>query len=147
MAFDESGAFRALDLFADFNDEQMRLLAFASEAVSLGAGEVLFTAGEPANGGYVLVSGRLAVEGEDEVAGFVIEPPALVGEMGLMLTRPRPQTVVTRLASELLFVPREPFLKILRSDPALAESVANTLRAELANYLDRVTGLASRFSD
>lgn len=146
MAFDESGALRALEFFADFSDEQMRLLSFASEAVSLAAGEELFAAGAPANGAYVLVSGQLAVAGEGGAEGFVIEPPAVVGEMGLMLARPRSQTVVARRASELLLVPREPFLKILRSDAALAASVANTLRGELTNYLDRVTGLAARFS-
>ncbi|WP_116652476.1 cyclic nucleotide-binding domain-containing protein [Pelagibacterium sediminicola] len=146
MAFDESGAFRALELFADFNDEQMRLLSFASEAVSLRMGEELFSAGAPANGAYVLVEGQLEVSGEGAAEGFVIEPPAVVGEMGLMLARPRAQTVVARRASELLLVPREPFLKILRSDAALAESVANTLRGQLADYLDRVTKLAPRFS-
>jgi CRP-like cAMP-binding protein len=148
MAFDESGAFRALDLFADFDDEQLRLLTFASETVSLSAGDVLFEAGDFANGGFALVSGQLEAHDTQTGTGdkFIIDPPALVGEMGLMLAKPRPATVLARAHSELLFIPREPFLKILRSDPALAESVANILRGELAAYLDRVTGLGSRFS-
>ncbi|WP_196260304.1 Crp/Fnr family transcriptional regulator [Pelagibacterium limicola] len=147
MAFDESGAFRALDFFADFDDEQLKLLAFASEALSVAPGDVIFEAGVAANGAYVLVSGQLeARETQTDSGRFIIDPPALVGEMGLMLTRPRAETVVARRSSELLFVPREPFLKILRSDPPLAESVAAILRHDLVNYLDRVTGLASRFT-
>ena len=147
MAFDESGAFRALDFFADFDDEQLKLLSFASEAVTLRAGDVLFEAGESANGGYVLVQGQLeAHAGPSDTRPFLIDPPALVGELGLMLTRPRPSSILARCDSQLLFVPREPFLKILRSDPALTESVADVLRRELTGYLDRVTGLGSRFS-
>lgn len=145
MAFDESGALRALDLFADFSDDHIKLLAFASEAVSLAAGAVLYEAGDLANGAYVLVSGQLESRGLAEDR-FVVDPPALVGEIGLMLARPRPVTLVARRSCELLFVPREPFLKILRSEPALARSVAEILREDLAAYLDRVTGLAPRFS-
>lgn len=146
MAFDESGALRALDLFADFSDEHLKLLAFASEAVSLSSGDALYEQGEMANGAYVLVSGQLEARAPAE-GRFLIDPPSLVGEIGLMLARKHPATVLARRQSELLFVPREPFLKILRSDPDLARSVADILRAELASYLDRVTGVAPRFSD
>lgn len=141
MAFDESGAFRALDLFADFSDEQLRLLNFASETMALSPGDILYQSGEASTGAYALISGQLeAQDGATENAPkFIIDPPALVGEMGLMLSRPRPATVIARRQSELLYIPREPFLKILRSDPDLAASVAEFLRAELAAYLDRVT--------
>ncbi len=146
MAFDESGALKALELFADFSDEQLKLLTFASEAVSVAAGEVIFSAGDMANGGYVLVTGQLELQDGTGNGGFIVDPPALVGEIGLMLAKPRAATVTARRVSDLLFVPREPFLKILRSDPALAHSVAAFLRAELSSYLDRVTGLGPRFS-
>lgn len=141
-------AFRTLDMFAGFSDEQLRLLAFVCEDVSLRPGDGLYAAGDAANGAYVLVSGALEAGSDADEAGgrFRIEPVSLIGELGLMLTRPRATTVRAIHRSQLLFVPREPFLKLLRTDPALAEDVAATLRAELARYLDTIVQLDGRFS-
>jgi CRP-like cAMP-binding protein len=144
-----AAAFAELDIFSSFSDEQLRLLVFVCEDISLAPGEVLYAAGDAADGAYVLVAGALEathspVEGS---ARFRIEPVALVGELGLMLTRPRGASVRAARTSSLLFVPRGPFLKLLRSHPELAEDVAATLRAELSRYLDSIAQLGERFSD
>lgn len=140
--------FAGFDLFAAFSDEQLKLMAFVSEARVLEAGDVLYQAGETADGAYVLASGRMeAVHTPEDGGGrYAIVPPALIGEIGLMLTRPRATSIVAQARSELLFVPREPFLKLLRGDPGLAGHVAETLRAELANYLEQIARLGPRFS-
>jgi len=141
-------AFRYFDLFADFSDEQLNLLSFVSEIVSLGVGDVLYSIDDTADGGYILFEGRL--EAFDEATGesgdYDITAPALIGELGLLLTRPRSATIVASGPARLVFVPRESFLKLLRTDPALAESVSETLRDELARYLDSIARLAPRFS-
>jgi len=142
-------AFAELDIFSSFSDEQLRLLAFVCEEISLAPGEALYAAGDAADGGYVLVSGALEAT-HSPVEGslrFRIEPVALVGELGLMLTRPRGASVSAVRTSALLFVPRGPFLKLLRSHPELAEDVAATLRAELSRYLDSIAQLGERFSN
>ncbi|AEQ53305.1 Cyclic nucleotide-binding domain-containing protein [Pelagibacterium halotolerans] len=141
-------AFAELDIFSSFSDEQLRLLAFVCEEVSLAPGDILYSAGDAADGGYVLVSGALEathspVEGSKR---FRIEPVALVGELGLMLTRPRGASLRAARTSTLLFVPRGAFLKLLRSHPELAEDVATTIRAELSRYLDSIAQLGGRFS-
>lgn len=141
-------AFGELDIFAGFSDEQLKLLAFVAEEVSLRAGDLLYNAGDTADGAYVLVSGALeASHPEDEGSGkFRIEPVALLGELGLMLTRKRAATITAMAISTALFVPREPFLKLMRNHPDLAEDVAQTLRAELSRYLDSIAQLDGRFS-
>lgn len=148
MGDDEAiASFRKFELFADFNDEQLKLLAFVSEDRALARGDVLYQTGEKADGAYVLVTGTLeSSDGEHVSERYQITPPALIGEMGLMLTRPRATTVAARTPSQLLFIPREPFLKLLRNNPALAESVSAILRAELARYLDSIAQVAPRFS-
>lgn len=142
-------AFAKLDIFSSFSDEQLRLLAFVCEEISLAPGDGLYTAGDVADGGYVLVSGALEAT-HSPVEGsrwFRIDPVALVGELGLMLTRPRGTSVRTVRSSKLLFVPQGAFLKLLRSHPELAEDVAATIRAELLRYLDSIAGLSDRFSN
>ncbi|WP_421951818.1 cyclic nucleotide-binding domain-containing protein [Pelagibacterium sp.] len=141
-------AFAELDIFSSFSDEQLRLLAFVCEEVQLAPGDNLYAAGDAADGAYVLVSGALeATHSPVEGSGrFRIDPVALVGELGLMLTRPRGASVKAARTSTLLFVPRGPFMKLLRSHPELAEDVATTLRAELSRYLDSIARLGERFS-
>jgi len=75
-----------------------------------------------------------------------VRPTALVGEFGLMLTRPRGMTMTADGPAKLLFVPREAFLKLLRNEPELAGQVAARLRRQLAHYLDAVTRAGARFS-
>lgn len=133
-------------LFSDFSEEQLRLLAFVAEDQTLRGGEVLYRAGDDASGAYVLCAGVLvASEDASSPRDYTIRPRALVGEMGLMLTRPRGATLTARGPAELLFVPRTGFLKLLRTDPALAGCVAERLREELVRYLDAVTQLGERF--
>jgi len=148
MGIDEAVALLGdIDLFADFSREQLRLLAFVAEDTTLERGAVLYTAGDPANGAYVLVSGVL-VASEDPAArgAYRVRPTALVGEFGLMLTRPRGMTMTADGPAKLLFVPREAFLKLLRNEPELAGQVAARLRRQLAHYLDAVTRAGARFS-
>jgi len=141
-------AFGELDIFAGFSQEQLRLLAFVAEEVALRPGELLYSAGDAADGAYVLVTGALEASHPEGEGGekFRIEPVALIGELGLMLTRPRAATIGAARTSTALFVPREPFLKLLRSHPELAEDVSQTLRAELSRYLESIAQLGGRFS-
>jgi CRP-like cAMP-binding protein len=148
MELDESIAvFGSMELFEDFDDEQLRLLAFVSETRDLEPGDVIYAAGDAPNGAYLLVSGSLEARHDERPSAiYRISPPALVGEMGLVLTRPRATTIVVRTRARVLFVPREPFMKLLRSDPDLAASVADKIRAELARYLGAIEQLKSRFT-
>lgn len=140
--------FAGFALFAAFSAEQLKLLAFVSETRDLEPGDVLYGAGEIADGAYLLVRGRLeAVHLPEDGGGhYAITPPALIGEIGLMLARPRATSIVAQERAQLLFVPREPFLKLLRGDPGLAAHVADILRAELASYLEQISKLGPRFS-
>lgn len=138
----------SIAFFAEFSIDQLRLLAFVSEWRRLMPGDLLYSAGEPADGGYVLTAGRLqALDDAAPASGYRIDPPALVGEIGLVLTRPRSATIKAATRAELLFLPRAPFLKLLRSDPALAEAVSAQIRAVLLGYLDAIDRLKPRFEE
>lgn len=139
--------FRQHDVFSEFSDEQLYLLSFASDVRILPAGMQIYAAGERADGAYILVSGTLISHDGPEfsIPGYEIMAPALVGEIGLMLTRPRGTSVSTKDECVVIFVPREPFLKLLRADPYIAEYVSDILRKELETYLQRIVDLAPQF--
>ena len=139
-------AFRELELFAHFNDEHLRLLAFVCQEQRLMAGDVLSEAGASVGGAHVLVSGQLEAGSGEGGPRYRITPPALIGEIGLMLDKPRATTIVATRTSSVLLVPREAFMKLLRTNPELAQGVADTLRGELTRYLESIATLGGRFS-
>ena len=140
-------ALRELELFADFTEEHLRLLAFVSQDRDLAPGETLCEAGSIPGGAHVLVTGQLEARHTEADGGgrYRISPPSLIGEIGLMINRARATTLVATRSSSVLFVPKEPFMKLVRSHPELAQGVADTLRAELTRYLDSIAGLSGRF--
>ena len=52
----------SVPLFAAFEREALRLVAFSAESRIYRAGDVVFRKGEPSDGGYVVMSGTVALE-------------------------------------------------------------------------------------
>jgi CRP-like cAMP-binding protein len=147
MQLDDAATILAhADFFAICNNEQCRLLAFASERQRHAAGAELYAAGTVPGGAHVLISGRLRVT--PEAGGGkpydVITPGALIGAMALVLTRKRPVTVTALTEAETLFVPRQAFLKLAGQYPELAARAADHIRGELSAYLGAITPLRGR---
>jgi len=134
------------DFFAMCNDEQKRLLAFASEQKQFAAGEIIYARGDASRGAYVLISGQ-ARAGENGSVGIkaqdIAEPGTLIGELGLIVDRPRRSTVYAYSDIELLFVPRTAFLKLIRQYPDLADKAISRIQGELSGFLSAVSGFSN----
>lgn len=85
--------------------EDLRLLAEMALCVRLARGEILFCAGDFADGVYILASGRLGVlpAGGETVVRF-LDRGDLLGEYGMAANASRTATVRAEEDSELLFV-------------------------------------------
>jgi len=111
----------------------LRSLAIASETYSMRPGEVLFTAGEDADGAYILQQGSLTLtplQGPETVAG----PGTLLGESALLAETRRPATATAREASLLMRVSRSTFLKILDSYPDAAQRLRDHLAQRASQW-------------
>lgn len=124
--------------FAGLDSEQLRLLAFSSERKTYTDGAVLYESGTEPEGAFVLVSGKLSVIDErgDAKPTSVEEPYSTVGEMALILTRPRPTTVKADGPCDVIFVPRQGYRKLLDAYPELARAMANKLQSSLGQFLN-----------
>lgn len=112
-----------ISLFVDFPAEQLRLLAFGSKRQLLRGEEVLFSEGETADGGYVVVSGQVdivVIRGNREIILASQLENSLIGEMALITNNKRVASAVARTNVELLFIPRELFKRMLFEYPNLA---------------------------
>lgn len=126
------------EIFAALEPGARRAIAFSAESRILRAGDVLFRRNERSNGGIFLLSGSVALDGSDQGAGSarIIRPPALLGEIALLVETERPATAIAREPSSVLRISRQLFHRVLNEFPGSAER----LRLSLADKLMRFVG-------
>ena len=111
----------------------LRMLAIGSEQRNFGRGDLLFSAGEDADAGFVVQHGSFRVD--DGVAAEIIAGPAtLIGELALVVAIKRPSTAVALDNSSVIRISRSLFQRVLESDPA----AARRLRDEFATRTSQI---------
>src|SRR4051795_4638984 len=111
-------------------------LAASAQPVSVRAREWLFRQGDPGDSLYVVLTGRLEIVIESEGAA---EPKVIrvlgrgdsVGELALLTESPRSASVRARRDSELLYVTREHFARLLDERPEFAAGLTRVLGRQL----------------
>lgn len=119
------------ELFELVERDALRLMAFAAETRRLRAGEYLFREGERSDGGYVVMSGALAVGKESGVAA-IAGRGALIGRIALFVRMKRPVSAVARERSEVLRISPTMMKRMLEEFPAAAIAIRDALADELA---------------
>ena len=106
----------------------LRILAIGTESYSLHAGEVLFTQGETADGGYVIQRGSFVLSTEHgKDSEIVAGPGTLLGEMALITETKRPATARAREDSTVLRISRSMFMRMLEGFPDAAQRLRDLL--------------------
>ncbi len=137
MALDtELDALTRIDLFAVFEAEALRALVYGAETRLLRAGNVLFRRGEAADGGYLLATGSIAIEGRDPGAQVekILRPLLLIGEIALIAATARPVTMFAREPSTVLKISRTLFHDILEKHPVTASRVRRLFQDRLQQF-------------
>ena len=124
-------------LFEHFDREAVRLLAFAAETRTLRAGDVLFRHDDATDGGYLVLRGRLTLEGGGRSVSA--GPGDVIGRTALFAPTRRAATATAREASTVLRVPHALMRRVLEEFPAAAIAIREVMEAEL---LDLQAGLA-----
>ncbi|MBI3274463.1 MAG: cyclic nucleotide-binding domain-containing protein, partial [Methylocystis sp.] len=113
---------RRIPLFQDFELEALRLLVSSAETRLLRAGDALFRRDEPADGGFILTSGSIALGTEDDgrPAEKIVRPFTLLGERALVAPTRRPVTAMAREPAAVLKITRQLFHRVLVDYPRTA---------------------------
>ncbi len=128
---------------AALEPEALRQLALAAEMRTLVKGETLFRRDEQSDGGYVLVSGSIALDLSDRSqAERIVYPPTLIGDMALITKTRRPATAVAREPTTALKISRVLFHRVLDELPHSAERLKRLLSGRLVQFLHELDGLA-----
>jgi len=115
--------------------DALRILAIGAESRYVHKGEVLFVAGETADGGYIIQEGSFRLEGASKQAGeLIVGPGTLLGELALICEIRRPATATANEPSTVIRISRSLFLKMLEGYPHAASVLRDQIvtRAQYA---------------
>jgi CRP/FNR family cyclic AMP-dependent transcriptional regulator len=135
-------------LFAELNDEALAQLARHCVSRQFSTGNVLFTTGEECRGLYIIQSGRVRIYRTDpagrEQVLHVEGPGRTVAELPMFDGGPYPASAVTIEDSNLVFLPRQAFEHLYRTQPDIAQAVIRALGRRLRHLVHLTETLAFR---
>jgi CRP-like cAMP-binding protein len=123
-----------IPLFAALEPVALQELVLGATTRALAPGELLFSRGEAAQGGFVLTTGAIVLETREQGGGpeKIVKPVTLIGEIALIAPTARPTFARAREDSTLLEIPRALFRETLESHPKTAGRVRALFKERLA---------------
>lgn len=147
---DDIRALKQVSLFQAFTTEQLRLIAFGTEHLTLNKGRELFRAGDAAECGFVVLSGSINLVEDDKTNRRVLQTisqGALIGELALITETTRPCGAVAAENSEVIRINRSLMRRVLGEYPELAARLHADISARFAELLKNITKLERKFAD
>jgi CRP-like cAMP-binding protein len=131
MTIEDDIAFlEGIPLLRRLGGPALRILAIGAESYRVEPGQVLFVAGETADGAYIVQDGSFSLQPDTGGAADVIAGPGtLLGESALMAETRRPATATARENSTVLRISRAMFLKMLEGYPDAAQRLREVIAA------------------
>jgi CRP-like cAMP-binding protein len=136
-------------LFADIDDDKLRLIAFGAERRRLSRGQQLFREGAPADCAFAIASGsfsltRSQVDGSVEVVDTVGRG-TLLSELAMISFVERKFTATAEEDSEVIRINRPLFRRMLEEYPEVAVVVEARIKDNLQTMIRNVQKLAPKF--
>lgn len=149
MALDDDiRVLSGVGLFEGFTREQLRLMAFGAESMTLAAGRDIYTEGASADCAFVVASGRVALFTQQNGKRQTVEtlgPGAILGELALIADTRRMTGAATQTEVRLIRLSRTMFHRILEEFPETAVRLHERISEDLQTMIRRIEQVASRF--
>lgn len=131
---------RSIPLFRPVDPEALRLLAFSAVRRQLRPGDILFRRGEMADGGFLVISGAVVLDAQDDgsPSRHVFGEGTLIGQLAMFAPIERPATAIAREATTVLVFSRELMAKVLDAHPESARVLRDQLAAEAKGMAARL---------
>ena len=139
-----------VEILSGFSAEQLRLIAFGSQRRELKAGRELFYQGQKAEGGYVVLGGRLDLLVDSQGNLNVVESfgtGSIIGEMSLLVENRRVGTAVAREDSLLLEIPRSVVRRVIEEYPEQAVQLHQKISKSVRQFVSRLEALEKKPSE
>lgn len=139
---------RAVPFFDSLDEALLAALAQTARRRQYGTGEVIVLEGEAQQGLYFLEAGyvkvvKVAPSGREQTLLF-LEAGDTFNEIGVFSSRPNPATAVALEPSAVWLIPREHLTRLLREQPAFAQSVVERMAERMLFLVGLVSDLSLR---
>lgn len=143
---------RRIPLFQNCDAVPLQILAFSSERMTVGSGEVLLEQGKTTDSAYLVLNGQFTLMASGNEIGQAL-PGAFLGETAMIGGR---QSSVTATADDLCYVARithATFTKVAQEFPEFGEMVLRTFNRRVQTTLSELEAVrelmlsAKSFSD
>lgn len=137
---------RNIPMFANIEPSKLKLLAFTSERLTFGAGDLLFKQGDSGDAAYIIVDGEAEVmidtqEGPLTVAHF--KKNDIVGEIAILTDVPRTATVKASTQLETMVISKDLFFRLVMEFPQIAVEIMRELAKRLEATNTRLRELSA----
>lgn len=123
--------FRAMPLFRDCTDDELRQIDAVADEVSVPAGRALIRQGELGREFVVIIDGEATVERDGNVVATLGEG-AHFGELALLVEHPRNATVTAVTDLKVQVIDRRGFQNLLDNSPHLTKNLLHSLARRLS---------------
>jgi len=149
LGFDDDIAIlAAAQVFGFLDEAALRLLTFAGERHSLARDEILFHRDDRADGGYVVMSGEIALAPRHpEGAPILAGPSALIGRNALFVVGKRPSEARATAPSEVMRISTQLMGRVLREFPDAAAAIHAWLAEDLLDLTRGLGAVGERLAD
>jgi CRP-like cAMP-binding protein len=145
---DDIAILAAAPVFELFDRDALRLLSFAGDRRQLEAGERLFARGEPSDGGYVVMSGTIAVESRrDGAPATLVARSGLIGRNALFRQVERPADARAVETADVMRLTPSVMSRVLREFPEVAVAVHDGIAGELRDLVQGFSRVGGRLRD
>lgn len=122
-------------LFAALETEDLRELFSLSTIRRFGSDQLIFSRGDPGDGIYVILEGRVGIttmsfEGKEVILN-ILEEGEVFGEIAVLDGKERTASAVSMEPTDLLFIDRDGFMGFLRQRPTLCLRLLEIVCARL----------------
>ena len=123
----------------------LRMLAIGSEQRDFRRGDLLFSAGDDADSGFVVQHGSFRIA-DDNGAETVAGVGTLIGELALVVAMPRPSTATALEHSTVIRVARSLFQRVLESDPDAARRLRDAFASRTSQIASDILMAGSKLT-
>jgi CRP-like cAMP-binding protein len=127
---DDISFFERVPTFTPLGRAALRIIAIGADSRYVHSGDVLFSAGEPADAGFVIQEGSFSLSpnpANPSEGSRRVGPGTLIGELALITETRRPVTATALEPSTVLRIPRALFIKMLDGYPDAARRLRDLL--------------------
>ncbi len=133
-------------LFDGLPPEHMKQIAAIAVSKNYNRGESVFFDGEEADGFYLVASGKVkifkvAFSGKEQIL-HIFGTGEPFGEVAVFHGRPFPASALCLEKSQLIFFPKDRFVKLVHANPAIAMNMIAMLSLRLRRFTKQIESLS-----